>query len=310
MTQKSRPTAYRFNKSHHINGEPVVSAGHRFRQSSTAAQRTHITPTSSSATLSDKKNVMLRLSIIIPVYNEEETLEEIVQRVRAVDLSGFVSGSSSSTSDDDREMSSVSFERELVLVDDGSTDGTHAILHRWQNEAPSDMRIIFHKENSGKGAALRTGFQHATGDILVIQDADLEYDPRDYSKLIQPIVEGTTDVVYGSRFLGGPRTAMTMSHMLGNKGVTLIMNLVYGTVLSDMETCYKCFRREVVQDLTLNSRRFDIEPEITAKILKQGHTIFEVPIRYHGRAFHEGKKLTWRDGFNAVWTILKYRFVD
>lgn len=245
----------------------------------------------------------MRLSVIIPVYNEEETLEEIVQRVRAVDLTirNPTVGN---------EANSVTLEREIVLVDDGSTDGTHAILHRWQNESAADMHIVFHEKNGGKGAALRTAFKHATGDIFVIQDADLEYDPRDYTKLVQPILEGITDVVYGSRFLGGPRTAMTMSHTLGNKGVTLIMNLFHGTVLSDMETCYKCFRREVVQDLTLHSQRFEIEPELTAKILKQGYTIFEVPIRYTGRAFHEGKKLTWRDGFSAVWTIIKYRFVD
>lgn len=306
MTQKSHPEESQICNAQR-NGKAVTIA-HRLRHDYISAD--HSMASSSNATLSDKKNVSLRLSVIIPVYNEEETLEEIVKRVRAVDLGDFVSGSGSDAPDGDTDRTPITLDREIVLVDDGSTDGTHAILNRWQNEAPDDMRIIFHEENGGKGAALRTAFQHAKGDIFVIQDADLEYDPRDYGKLIQPILEGTTDVVYGSRFLGGPRTAMTMSHMLGNKGVTLIMNLVYGTVLSDMETCYKCFRREVVQDLTLHSRRFEIEPEITAKILKQGHTIFEVPIRYHGRAFHEGKKLTWRDGFSAVWTILKYRFVD
>lgn len=289
-----------------ING--TVAAEHRFDPKQRSVRSNSHMQAASKLARNKQKDILLRLSIIIPVYNEEETLEEIVARVRDVDLTGFARDTT--TSGDSDLASKVSFEREIVLVDDGSTDGTHAILHRWQAESPSDMKIIFHEQNGGKGAALRTAFQHATGDIFVIQDADLEYDPRDYRKLLQPILEGTTDVVYGSRFLGGPRTAMSLSHMLGNKGVTLIMNVVYGTVLSDMETCYKCFRREVVQGMPLHSRRFEIEPEVTAKILKQGHNIFEVPIRYHGRAFHEGKKLTWRDGFIAVWTILKYRFVD
>lgn len=286
----------------------AVAAKHRFDPKKRSAQSDLRAHAAAQIVSDSRKDVSLRLSIIIPVYNEVETLEEIVSRVRDVDLSGFAPHTGAS--DDTDSVSTVSFEREIVLIDDGSTDGTHDILHRWQAESPTDMKIIFHEQNGGKGAALRTGFKHATGDIFVIQDADLEYDPRDYRVLLQPILEGTTDVVYGSRFLGGPRTAMTMSHMLGNKGVTLIMNLVYGTVLSDMETCYKCFRREVVEEMPLHSRRFEIEPEVTAKILKQGHNIFEVPIRYHGRAFHEGKKLTWRDGFIAVWTILKYRFVD
>jgi glycosyltransferase involved in cell wall biosynthesis len=246
----------------------------------------------------------VRLSIIIPVYNERVTLEEIIRRIRTVDLTVNPNG------DNPRLDGPQKLEREIVIVDDGSTDGTRAILDRWRADSPRDMQIIYHKQNSGKGAALRTGFQHATGDLLVIQDADLEYDPRDYVKLLEPLLEGRAPVVYGSRFLGGPRAAMSLGHTLGNKLLTLFTNLLYGTSLSDMETCYKCFRRDVIQGMTLRSRAFEIEPELTAKILKQGYTIFEVPISYNGRSFHEGKKLDWRDGFSAVRTLVKYRFVD
>jgi glycosyltransferase involved in cell wall biosynthesis len=172
------------------------------------------------------------------------------------------------------------------------------------------VRIIYREANGGKGAALVTGFRAATGDIFLIQDADLEYDPRDYVKLLAPLLEGRAPVVYGSRFLGGPRSAMSLTHTWGNKLLTIMMNLLYGTSLSDMETCYKCFRRDVIAGMPLRSRRFEIEPELTAKILKRGHDIFEVPITYNGRAFHEGKKISWRDGFAAMGTIFKYRFVD
>lgn len=246
----------------------------------------------------------MKLSVIMPVYNERATLEEIVRRVQAVDLTVNVDGTNRLLD------GPVTLERELVIVDDGSTDGTRAILDKWRDNPPPGMTIIYHEHNRGKGAALRTGFQHATGDILVIQDADLEYDPRDYLKLLGPLLEGRAPVVYGSRFLGGPRAAMSLSHTLGNKFLTLFTNLLYGTSLSDMETCYKCFRRDVIAGMTLRSRAFEIEPEITAKILKRGYTIFEVPISYNGRSFHEGKKLGWRDGFSAVRTLLKYRFVD
>ncbi|MCB9159089.1 MAG: glycosyltransferase family 2 protein [Caldilineaceae bacterium] len=240
----------------------------------------------------------------MPVYNERATLEEIVQRVRAVDLTV------------DREginpliRGPMTLEREIIIVDDGSTDGTRAILEEWRQAQPDDMRIVFHAQNGGKGAALRTGFQHATGDMLVIQDADLEYDPRDYLKLLVPVLEGRSPVVYGSRFMGGPRSAMSLSHTMGNKMLTVFTNILFGTSLSDMETCYKCFRRDVIVDMPLHSRRFEIEPEITAKILKRGYSIFEVPISYNGREFHEGKKITWRDGFSAISTLVKYRFVD
>ena len=246
----------------------------------------------------------MKLSIIMPVYNERTTLEEIVARVREVDLTVDKAGANRLL------QGPVTLEREIVIVDDGSTDGTRAILDRWRAENAPDMRIVFHEDNGGKGAALRTGFQHATGDILVIQDADLEYDPRDYVKLLEPLLEGRSPVIYGSRFMGGPRSAMSLSHTLGNKMLTVFTNLLFGTALSDMETCYKCFRRDVIADMPLRSRRFEIEPELTAKILKRGHAIFEVPISYNGRDFHAGKKLNWQDGFSAVRTLIKYRFID
>jgi glycosyltransferase involved in cell wall biosynthesis len=240
----------------------------------------------------------------MPVYNERATLEEIVQRVQATDLTVNPRSTSLVLPEP------VAVEREIVIVDDGSTDGTRTILDDWRADPPPNMQIIYHERNSGKGAALRTGFQHATGDLMIVQDADLEYDPRDYVKLLEPLLEGRAPVVYGSRFLGGPRAAMSLSHTLGNQLLTVITNLLYGTSLSDMETCYKCFRREVIDGITLRSRAFEIEPELTAKILKRGYTIFEVPISYNGRAFHEGKKISWKDGFSAVRTLVRYRFTD
>ena len=240
----------------------------------------------------------------MPVYNERTTLEAIVRRVQAVDLTVDLNGVNAVPA------GPVTLEREIVIVDDGSTDGTRDILDQWRNDPPPDMQIIYHEQNQGKGAALRTGFQHATGDILIIQDADLEYDPLDYVKLLAPLLEGRAPVIYGSRFLGGPRAAMSLSHTLGNQFLTIITNLLYGTSLSDMETCYKCFRRDVINGMVLRSRAFEIEPELTAKILKRGYTIFEVPITYNGRDFHEGKKISWKDGFSAVRTLLRYRFVD
>jgi glycosyltransferase involved in cell wall biosynthesis len=229
----------------------------------------------------------MKLSVIMPVYNERETLREILRQVRAVELP-------------DTEI-------EILAVDDGSTDGSREVL---SDEAQAgDLRVFYHEKNRGKGAAVRTAIEHASGDILIIQDADLEYDPRDYPTLIRPIVEGRVTVVYGSRFLG-PRKAMLFWHMLGNKLLTLTTNILYNAILSDMETCYKCFRADVVQGIPLRARRFEFEPEITAKVLKRGHRIFEVPISYYGREYHEGKKISWRDAPIAFWTLIKYRFVD
>jgi glycosyltransferase involved in cell wall biosynthesis len=229
----------------------------------------------------------MKLSIVMPVYNERETLSEILRQVRAVEMPGI--------------------EKEILVVDDGSTDGSRDILG--EEAQAGDLRALYHDENRGKGAAVRTGIEEATGDLILIQDADLEYDPRDYPTLIQPIVEGRVAVVYGSRFLG-PRKAMLFWHMLGNKLLTLTTNILYNTILSDMETCYKCFRADTIKGIPLRSRRFEFEPEITAKVLKRGHRIFEVPISYYGREYHEGKKIGWRDAPVAFWTLIKYRFVD
>jgi len=229
----------------------------------------------------------VKLSIIMPVFNECDTLSEILRQVRAVELPGV--------------------EKEIIVVDDGSTDGSCDVLAR--EAAAGDLTVIYHRQNQGKGAAVRTGIDQASGDLILIQDADLEYDPRDYPMLIRPIVEKRVTVVYGSRFLG-PRKAMLFWHMLGNKLLTLTTNVLFNAILSDMETCYKCFRADVVKGIPLRSRRFEFEPEITAKVLKRGHRIFEVPISYYGREYHEGKKISWRDGPVAFWTLIKYRFVD
>jgi glycosyltransferase involved in cell wall biosynthesis len=199
----------------------------------------------------------------------------------------------------------VRLEREIVVVDDGSTDGTRDYLDTLR-ENP-EIRIIFHETNQGKGAAVRTGLEHATGDILLIQDADLEYDPRDYPDLLQPILEERTQVVYGSRFRGGPSKAMFFWHAVGNRLLTFVTNVLYDTILTDMETCYKIFTREVGDRLDLQAQGWGFDPEITAQILLSGYRIYEVPISYAGREFHEGKKISWRDGFTVLWTLLKYR---
>jgi glycosyltransferase involved in cell wall biosynthesis len=229
----------------------------------------------------------MKLTIIMPVYNERETLSEILSQVRAVELADV--------------------EKEIIVVEDGSTDGSRDTLI--EEAKTGDLVVLYHKHNRGKGAAVRTAIEHASGDLIVIQDADLEYDPRDYPSLIRPIIEGRVTVVYGSRFLG-PRKAMLFWHMLGNKLLTLTTNILYNAILSDMETCYKCFRADVVKDIPLRSRRFEFEPEVTAKVLKRGHRIFEVPISYYGREYHEGKKISWRDAPLAFWTLVKYRFMD
>lgn len=232
---------------------------------------------------------MKTISILIPVYNEERFLEAILEKVHAVDFCGL--------------------QKEIILVDDGSTDGTHAILNRL--EPDPRYRIFYHAKNCGKGAALRTAIGHSTGDIVAIQDADLEYDPKDYPELIQLLIDRRADVVYGSRLTAGkPVRAFNVLHYFGNKLLTLLTNILYNTTLTDMETCYKAFRGDVIRKIRIRSDRFDFEPEITAKVLKQGCKLFEAPISYFGRNFDEGKKITWVDGLWAVWTLVKYRFVD
>jgi len=241
----------------------------------------------------------VKLSVIMPVYNEIGTITEILRRVRAVPLTVPVGyGSDNGTV--------VEFEREVVIVDDGSTDGTWEVLRKLESEP--DVVVVFRERNQGKGAAVRTGLQHASGDVVMVQDADLEYDPRDYPALLQPIVEGRSQVVYGSRFRGGPTRAMFFWHMIGNRFLTLVTNVLYNTILSDMETGYKVFTREVAEQLDLQAPGWGFDPEITAQILKRGYRIYEVPISYTGREFEEGKKISWRDGLTVLWTLLKYRF--
>jgi glycosyltransferase involved in cell wall biosynthesis len=235
----------------------------------------------------DTRRRRLSLSVIIPCYNEVNSIAEVLQRVEAVGLAD-----------------------EIIIVDDGSTDGTRAVLATIDAEEHDHLRILYHDHNQGKGAALVTGFKAAKCDVILIQDADFEYDPREYPILLKPLEEGISQVVYGSRFLGGPRKAMNFWNMVANKGLTLATNILYNAILSDMETCYKVFRREVVEDMRIHARRFDFEPEFTAKVLKQGVRIYEVPISYNGREWHEGKKIKWTDAPIALWTLFKYRFVD
>jgi glycosyltransferase involved in cell wall biosynthesis len=226
-----------------------------------------------------------RLSVVVPVYNERNTVIEIVRRMRNVELP---------------------LELEIVIVDDGSTDGTRAILQQLED---STVRVVMHPKNIGKGAAIRTGFAHITGDVVLIQDADLEYDPEDWPKLLAPLLKGRAQAVYGSRFTGERRN-MLFWHWVGNRFLSLVTNVLYNTTISDMETCYKLLDRQLVDGLTLRAQRFEFEPEITAKLLRRKVRIYEVPISYTGRDFDEGKKISWRDGFVALWTLVKYRFVD
>jgi glycosyltransferase involved in cell wall biosynthesis len=228
-----------------------------------------------------------KLSVIVPVFNERNTLVEIVRRMRTVELPDGI-------------------ELEIVVVDDGSTDGTRDVLRQLGD---STVRVVTHHTNQGKGAAVRTGFAHASGDYVLIQDADLEYDPDDWPRLVNPVLRGKARVVYGSRFTGERRN-MLFLHWVGNRFLSLATNVLYNTTLSDMETCYKLIDRALLADIELRSERFDIEPEITAKLLKRGVRIYEVPISYTGREFAEGKKITWRDGVTALVALIKYRFRD
>ena len=224
----------------------------------------------------------MKISIIIPVYNEGKTIAEIIRQVKEV----------------------KGFDKEIIVVDDGSTDETPKVIKQVK-----DIIVIRHKENQGKGSAIRTGIAAATGDYVLIQDADLEYDPKDILKLIEPITQGRAEVVYGSRFTG-PRRNMFFWHWMGNQLLTLLTNVLYNTTLSDMETCYMLMPASLVKSLQLRAKRFEFEPEVTAKILKKGVRIWEVPISYAGREYHEGKKISWKDGIPALFTLIKYRFVD
>jgi glycosyltransferase involved in cell wall biosynthesis len=227
----------------------------------------------------------MNLSVIIPVYNEVNNIEEIIKRVQATKLA-----------------------TEIVVVDDASQDGTREILKKLDGK--KKMRVIFHEKNQGKGAAVVTGMKAAKGDVLLIQDADLEYDPRDYRMLLQPIEEGIADVVYGSRFLGGTHRVTMFWHMIANRLLTTLTNILYNTILTDMETGYKVFRREVIEGMTIRAQRFNFEPEFTAKVLKRKYRIFEAAISFNPRDYSQGKKIKLKDAFEAVWTLLKYRFVD
>jgi len=227
----------------------------------------------------------VKLSVVIPCYNEKNTIEKIVDLVKGVE----------------------SIEKEIIIVDDASKDGTVDVLKSIEKKYP-DIKVIYKEVNKGKGDTLKVGFQHTTGDYVIVQDADLEYDPQDYVKLLKVLEEGV-DVVYGSRFLG-KYEKMTTLHYFGNKFLTLVTNLLFGVTLTDMETCYKLMPGDFVRKLDIKSSRFEFEPEITAKILKSGLKIKEVPISYKGRSFSEGKKMTWKDGFNAIYSLVKFKFFD
>lgn len=228
----------------------------------------------------------MKISIIIPVFNEKKSIEEIIKRVQAVD---------------------VGLEKEIIIVDDCSQDGTRQILEKLNYP---NMKLFFHSKNEGKGAALQTGFSKAEGDIILIQDADLEYDPKEYHKLLAPILDGRADVVYGSRFLGGPHRVLFFWHYVGNKILTMLSNITSNLNLTDMETCYKVFKKEILNKIKIKSKRFGFEPEVTIKFAKLKCRIYEVPISYSGRDYSEGKKIGWKDGVAAIFHIIRYKFFD
>ena len=228
---------------------------------------------------------MIKLSIVIPIYNEQETLETLISKVNAVD-----------------------YDKEILLIDDFSTDGTREILIKYENK--EGFQVLYHNHNQGKGAALRTGFSNVSGDIIIIQDADLEYNPVDYGTLIEPILDGRADVVYGSRFLGGPHRVLFFWHSIGNMVLTTFSNMLTNVNLTDMETGYKVFTKKVNDTLTFKCDRFGFEPEFTAKVAKNNFKIYEVPISYNGRDYSEGKKITWKDGVAAIWYIIKFKFTN
>ncbi|HDY87112.1 MAG TPA: glycosyltransferase family 2 protein [bacterium] len=227
----------------------------------------------------------MKLSIVIPLYNEKSTIKEIVKLVQA-----------------------TPYEKEIIIVDDFSTDGSREVIKDFEND--SDISVFYHDKNMGKGAALRTGFKYVAGDIVIIQDADLEYDPSEYEKLIKPIIDDKADVVYGSRFLGAPRRVLYFWHSVANNILTLFSNMMTNLNLTDMETCYKVFRSDILKNITIKSNRFGVEPEITAKFARLNARIYEIPISYSGRKYNEGKKIGWKDALCAFYYIVKFKFFD